>query len=482
MSRIDSSGGGIGSAGPSPAGAGAHSSGPRVPSGAELVDRHTRGLETDVKAIASDLKQATAARPQDATVLMKSALERLPVDQRDELAQEFVEQHSDAELKALGAGAAGKGALALAVNELGQGKVHRDEAATAARVGDALGQKIELDVNTGWGAVSKWVHGALDVAGFIPGLGAVPDLINAGIYAAEGDLANASLSALAAVPAVGDAAKGATMAAKAGREVAEAGARRVVREGAEQLGEKAVKEGVEAGAESAAKKTAGEVATHSGDDAAAAAGRGGKAARATELSALPKHLDAARLTRGADGLITHVDGKKLETFVNDMVTRRADEYRGLRQSGVEGFSNRDTGPVVSIVVDRRTGRVFEGTNTQIKSTDQLDPLLRQRVADLDAAAAKHGPFEYGGKGTGAHPHPSTPGTHAEVSAVDQALKARRAAGETVTWETARRDLFYDNAFLDKNATRTAPTCANCTPILDGIPSNVGHFTSFPPKP
>lgn len=47
-------------------------------------------------------------------------------------------------------------------------------------------------------------HTTLDAAGLVPGLGAVPDLINAGWYAAEGDKVNAALSAAAAVPFVGD--------------------------------------------------------------------------------------------------------------------------------------------------------------------------------------------------------------------------------------------------------------------------------------
>lgn len=49
-------------------------------------------------------------------------------------------------------------------------------------------------------------HTALDVAGFIPGLGAVADLANAAWYLAEGDKVNAALSAVSAVPGVGDAA------------------------------------------------------------------------------------------------------------------------------------------------------------------------------------------------------------------------------------------------------------------------------------
>ncbi len=46
----------------------------------------------------------------------------------------------------------------------------------------------------------------LSVAGFAPGLGAVPDLLNAAISAARGNWSDAGLSVLAAVPLIGDAA------------------------------------------------------------------------------------------------------------------------------------------------------------------------------------------------------------------------------------------------------------------------------------
>lgn len=49
------------------------------------------------------------------------------------------------------------------------------------------------------------VHAVLDVAGFIPKVGIAADLINAGIYACEGDWTNAALSAVAAIPGAGDA-------------------------------------------------------------------------------------------------------------------------------------------------------------------------------------------------------------------------------------------------------------------------------------
>ncbi len=218
------------------------------PSGREIVDRHSRGDKTDVKAVAADLKHEIAQRPHEATKLTKEALEQVKADDRDELAQEFLRTHSDDELKALGATQAGKGALALAVNELAKGKVHKDEANDARRVGTALGVEVDIKVNAGWSweRVSGVVHTVLDIAGFIPGLGAIPDLINAGLYAAEGDWKNAALSSTAAIPLAGDAVKGTSMVVKGGKELFEAGAKKAVREGAESAGEKAVKEGLEA--------------------------------------------------------------------------------------------------------------------------------------------------------------------------------------------------------------------------------------------
>ena len=47
------------------------------------------------------------------------------------------------------------------------------------------------------------IHMGLDGAGLIPGVGIIPDTLNASIYAFEGDWANAGLSAGAMVPFVG---------------------------------------------------------------------------------------------------------------------------------------------------------------------------------------------------------------------------------------------------------------------------------------
>jgi SCP1.201-like deaminase len=62
-----------------------------------------------------------------------------------------------------------------------------------------------------FGDVMGVVHGGLDGLGFIPAAGAIPDLVNAGIYTLEGNAEGAAWSAGAAVPFFGDGAKAGKM-------------------------------------------------------------------------------------------------------------------------------------------------------------------------------------------------------------------------------------------------------------------------------
>ena len=80
-------------------------------------------------------------------------------------------------------------------------------------------------------SVMEIVHGALDIAGFIPVLGAIPDGINAGIYALEGNWANAGLSAVAMIPLWGDGVKLGTIAEKSAIKISEKAAIRLGEEG-----------------------------------------------------------------------------------------------------------------------------------------------------------------------------------------------------------------------------------------------------------
>jgi hypothetical protein len=112
-----------------------------------------------------------------------------------------------------------------------------------------------------WG--SDVVHGALDVGGFFPVLGAIPDLINAGVYAAEGNYAQAGISAVAAIPFGGDAVAAGNIGVKVGKraakELEEVAAKRTAKELEEQAAKRAAKE-----AEQKAAKEAEEAAAKKG--------------------------------------------------------------------------------------------------------------------------------------------------------------------------------------------------------------------------
>ena len=73
--------------------------------------------------------------------------------------------------------------------------------------------KLEIDNPDGASILEK-IQFTLDVAGFVPAFGAVPDIINGLIYICRGDLGNAGLSFLAAIPVYGDSVAAITKSAK----------------------------------------------------------------------------------------------------------------------------------------------------------------------------------------------------------------------------------------------------------------------------
>jgi hypothetical protein len=161
-----------------------------------------------------------------------------------------------------------------------------------------------------WGMVSGSVHFALGAAGFIPGLGAIPDLLDAGVYALEGDMISAGLSAAAAVPLGGDAVKAGTLLGKAGkrfaREAAERGlikglekegTQRLEREAAERLERETARrmerEALDRGAEKAAQKKVGQ---ETGESAAQGAGKAEGGVKVEEKK--PKRYDKCKVIEG----------------------------------------------------------------------------------------------------------------------------------------------------------------------------------------
>lgn len=84
-----------------------------------------------------------------------------------------------------------------------------------------------------WNRWGEWVHGGLDVLGFVPVVGELADGANALIYLAEGRHLEAGISAAAMIPFLGDLGKAGKWGAKAGKELLEEGAERAAKEVAE---------------------------------------------------------------------------------------------------------------------------------------------------------------------------------------------------------------------------------------------------------
>ena len=92
------------------------------------------------------------------------------------------------------------------------GKLKDKATGAVSAIGDAVSDMSVMDM----------VHLGLDVAGMIPVIGEVADGANALLYLAEGDYANAALSAAAMIPLAGTAATAAKLGMKAGGVAAKA--------------------------------------------------------------------------------------------------------------------------------------------------------------------------------------------------------------------------------------------------------------------
>ncbi|MEU0565492.1 hypothetical protein ABZ297_08890 [Nonomuraea sp. NPDC005983] len=217
------------------------------------------------------------------------------------------------------------------------------------------------------------------------------------------------------------------------------------------------------------------------------AGTSGKPTR-DRLPAAPleRHMplprpEELRLERGADGLIVRVNGRSVHDFVGDLTRSRGLEYRTRRQEQTDlAFSDQKAGPVLSVLMDRRTGKLYEGVNDMIAVPDDLHPLLRERFDGLTNWSREVGPFDHGPDyPPGAFPHFSEPGTHAEVTAVNKALFDRTARGETVTPATLQ-EFYFDNRWIRVvDDLERAPCCANCTHFLYDVPNPVEYYSRYP---
>jgi hypothetical protein len=188
--------------------------------------------------------------------------------------------------------------------------------------------------------------------------------------------------------------------------------------------------------------------------------------------------------RDGNGLITEIDGRPVDEYLNDVMRQRADELRAMREQGQ--ISAREAGPVASVGIDRQTGEIVEAVNGRPGNTipeDELHPVLRERLDQMRS----DGPYpQYNDDGTPEldrngnqiqsefpHPDPHGPLRHAEIKAINDLLWKRGPDADASVLDQFR----VDNSFpFDSGGTRSAPCCASCHRMLDGVPSNAGRLT------
>ncbi|WP_405448166.1 hypothetical protein [Streptomyces erythrochromogenes] len=183
-------------------------------------------------------------------------------------------------------------------------------------------------------------------------------------------------------------------------------------------------------------------------------------------------IDPSRI-RTEGGLITHVDGHSVATFTQALSRERTLAYIDAKTTGA--FPKTQTGQCVGVVMDMRTGKVYEGINgpgDHLIPLEDLHPTLRPRFDEIE----------------GNPPHPAQILEHAEVKAANRLLWERTKAGE-IDDLTALPEMHASVYFpFMKEANdagvkvppRRAPFCANCAHMLQDVEGGFGRFTGFPP--
>ena len=122
---------------------------------------------------------------------------------------------------------------------------------------------------------------------------------------------------------------------------------------------------------------------------------------------------------------------------------------------VEVLTNEQRGPVLTGVLDTRTGRTFFGLN-QDTPPPGLHPLIEKRLVDYLKKTEGFTPAKAG-----------EPGTHSEIVALSRALYEREAAlGRPVQLQELSEFVLHNRALHgSRKITGIPPPCTNCAAIL-----------------
>ncbi|MCG8922197.1 hypothetical protein L6E10_07175, partial [Lentzea sp. CC55] len=230
-------------------------------------------------------------------------------------------------------------------------------------------------------------------------------------------------------------------------------------------------------------------------------------------------LDRDRCDFDENGLITHYNGQPVDSYLNRVLEDRAKLIENKIADGTikppnhpaENIPKYASNNVVctSVSIDRQTGRIYEsvnGSRNDLIPEDKLHPALAAR---RDAMMGNPPPAGDGNGYTQPDRHPDRTGQpllkpdgsefrtpypindmptrHAEVKNVNQMLIDRGVPAD-VSPEELRRilgEMRVDNAFTPSKSDRfpdPARCCANCTRMIDGVPSTPGKLTHPPGDP
>lgn len=122
---------------------------------------------------------------------------------------------------------------------------------------------------------------------------------------------------------------------------------------------------------------------------------------------------------------------------------------------VEVLSLKERGPVLSGVLDTRTGRTFFGLNQDAPPLN-LHPLLKKRLADYLKKTGGVTP-----------PRAGEPGSHSEIVALNQALFEREAAlGRPVQPQELSEFVLHNRSLRGpRKLEGVPPPCPNCEAII-----------------
>ena len=143
----------------------------------------------------------------------------------------------------------------------------------------------------------------------------------------------------------------------------------------------------------------------------------------------------------------------LKSPLKSLVSATANKAKEL----VDNFTKSQRGPVLSGVLDSKTGEMFFGINDKGGAVPNLHPILQNRLDDLVKRT--------NGLGNRPHYRNEIPGSHSEISALNQALWARG----NVSISDLNQFIMHNRSL--RGGTKVSgvpPRCKDCNELTQGV--------------